>query len=84
VTIEVQRDDGWVIAAVVDAGPGIPRESRERVLRRFVRLAGGSDGSGLGLAIVRDVAERHGGELELDDGPGQRGLAARLRLPAAA
>jgi two-component system, OmpR family, sensor histidine kinase TctE len=84
VTIEVQRHDGWVIAAVVDAGPGIPPEAREQVLRRFVRLAGGSDGSGLGLAIVRDVAERHGGELDLDDGPGRRGLAARLRLPAAA
>ena len=81
VTIEVQKDDGWVIAAVVDAGPGIPAEWRERALRRFERLAGGADGSGLGLAIVRDVAERHGGGLELDDGPDGRGLAARLRIP---
>jgi two-component system sensor histidine kinase TctE len=81
VTIEIETDEGWVIVTVVDAGPGIPPEAREQALRRFVRLAGGADGSGLGLAIVRDVAERHGGELELGDGPDGRGLAARLRIP---
>ena len=81
VTVHVGRENGWAILGAIDQGPGIPRESRQKVLQRFVRLAGGADGSGLGLAIVQDVAERHGGHVELDDGPSGRGLAARLRLP---
>jgi two-component system sensor histidine kinase TctE len=81
VTAEVRKADGCVVAAVIDQGPGIPPEAREVALRRFVRLAGGTDGCGLGLAIVRDVVERHGGALELCEGPQGRGLAARLRIP---
>jgi two-component system sensor histidine kinase TctE len=81
VTAEVHKEDGCVTASVTDHGPGIPPEAREVALRRFVRLAGGTDGCGLGLAIVRDVVERHGGELELSEGRDGRGLMARLRIP---
>jgi two-component system OmpR family sensor kinase len=67
---------------VVDDGPGIPAAERERVFDRFYRVPGGeASGSGIGLAIVRAVAERHGGRVELADGPDGRGLAARVWLP---
>lgn len=69
---------------MIDHGPGIPPEERERALSRFVRLdqrQGG--GAGLGLAIARRVAELHGGQLTLGDPPnGHRGLCVNLWLPA--
>jgi len=74
--------DGAAVIEVTDTGPGIPAEERERVFDRFYRRAGsGTPGSGLGLAIVRKVVERHRGRVELVDGPGGRGLTARVTLP---
>ena len=69
---------------VEDTGPGIPAAERERVFDRFYRgESAGEGGSGLGLAIVRRIAERHGGRVELLDGPGGKGLLARVSLPRA-
>ncbi len=46
--------------AVVDDGPGIPLDQRDKAFDRFVRLgaSGSPEGSGLGLAIVRSAATR--------------------------
>jgi two-component system OmpR family sensor kinase len=77
--------DGKAVIEVTDTGPGIPAGERERVFDRFYRRAGGgTPGSGLGLAIVKRVVERHRGRVELVDGPGGRGLTARVTLPLAA
>jgi two-component system sensor histidine kinase BaeS len=62
--------------AVMDGGPGVPPELRERIWEPGVR--GGDDatdgGAGLGLAIVREIASAHGGTAYLDEryGPGAR------------
>jgi signal transduction histidine kinase len=70
--------------SVSDQGPGIPAEDREVIFERFQRGrdTGGKAGFGLGLAIGRELAERMGGQLVLDDsyGPGARFI---LRLPVA-
>jgi signal transduction histidine kinase len=59
---------------VVDDGPGIPRDERERVVEASFR---GSEartrhphGMGLGLHIANDVAKRHGLSLTLGDTEG--------------
>jgi signal transduction histidine kinase len=69
---------------VSDQGPGVPREDREQIFRRFHRGRDthGQAGFGLGLAIGSELAERMGGELLLEetDGPGAQ---FTLRLPAA-
>ncbi|QIE29750.1 HAMP domain-containing sensor histidine kinase [Caballeronia sp. SBC2] len=44
---------------VLDDGPGVPPEERERVFQPFV--TGHAAGSGLGLAVVREIAAAHGG-----------------------
>lgn len=76
-----------VVLSVTDDGSGIAADDRERVLERFTRLDEGRDreagGSGLGLAIVRELAERNGGEIRLQDAAGG-GLAALLVLPLVA
>lgn len=64
--------DGRVEISVTDTGPGIPVDERTRVLERFVRLEKSRSlpGVGLGLSLVQAIAEVHGAELVLDDGPG--------------
>jgi signal transduction histidine kinase len=80
--------DGEIEVAVLDSGPGIPPEDRERVLERFVRLeqSRSQPGNGLGLSLVAAVADAHRGRLRLGDGltsAGTRGLSVALVLPAA-
>jgi signal transduction histidine kinase len=69
---------------VADRGPGVPQAERRRIFDRFVRLASARreypEGSGLGLAIVEQVAQMHGGSVEVLDGEGG-GAIFRLRLP---
>lgn len=78
VTLQTGQIDGISFIAVEDNGPGIPRNMREKVLERFVRLPGSSgSGSGLGLAIVQEIAEGHGARFELLDSDAG-GLLARV------
>jgi signal transduction histidine kinase len=67
-----------------DKGPGIPDDLREHVMKPFVRLEESrsveTGGNGLGLTIARAIAERHGGELTLQNRTAG-GLRATLRLP---
>jgi signal transduction histidine kinase len=68
---------------VTDRGLGIPAVHREKVFERFYRVdhveLPRQAGTGLGLAISRELAERHGGTLELLHT--ESGTSFRLRLP---
>lgn len=83
VTLEVREQPGVAVQiAVVDDGPGLPAEELARAGERFFRGRGGAlPGSGLGLAIVRTVAQRHGGQMQVSEGPAGRGLAVTLSMP---
>lgn len=74
VRVTVGAEDGSVRLTVEDDGSGVPAEDRQRVFERFVRLDAarprGNGGTGLGLALVREIAERHGGSVVLEDAPG--------------
>jgi two-component system sensor histidine kinase QseC len=75
VKIKIINTEHQVIFRVVDTGPGIPVELRERVFERFFRIPGTSaSGSGLGLAIVIQIAELHHAKIFLNAGPDGSGL----------
>lgn len=84
VTVEVGRDGAEAVLAVVDDGPGIAPEQRERLSSRFARgaVAEGErpEGLGLGLAIVAEIAALFDGRLSLLDRPAGKGLRAELRF----
>ncbi|HUI47897.1 MAG TPA: sensor histidine kinase, partial [Acidimicrobiia bacterium] len=74
--------NGTVIE-IRDRGVGIAPDERDRVFDRFYRAtaARSQPGSGLGLSIVKQVAELHGGAIELLERDGG-GTVARLTLRA--
>lgn len=82
IELRLQARDAAIEIAVLDDGPGIAPEERERVFERFHRgEAQDSPGSGLGLAIVRQAALRLGGRIELGPGLQGRGAGFTLTLP---
>jgi signal transduction histidine kinase len=68
VTIDVDEHDGVLEIRVSDAGPGIAPEVRAHVFD-WGRSGPDSSGQGIGLTIARDLVERQGGYLLLDDSP---------------
>jgi two-component system OmpR family sensor kinase len=82
VTIEwgVDRESAWL--AVLDQGPGISPDERERVFERFFRGEASRDaeGTGLGLSVVEALTARWGGSVRLADRP-EGGTRCEVRLP---
>ncbi len=82
---DVQVADGDELTIrVLDEGPGIPEASLDRVFEPFFRLESSRNpatgGTGLGLSIARDIAQAHGGSLQLRNRT-PKGLEAVLTLP---
>jgi two-component system sensor histidine kinase KdpD len=69
---------------VVDRGPGVPDEAKDRIFEPFQRYGDAPRGAGvgLGLAVARGFTEAMGGTLNVEDTPGG-GLTMVLSLPAA-
>lgn len=76
VRIDIVRDDATAIVTIADDGPGLPVAVRRALFRRKARSATG--GSGFGIAIARELAERNGARLTLDETA--RGTCYRLEL----
>jgi len=82
VAVSAWAENGQLLVAVEDHGPGIPREHHGLIFEKFGRanVGGGKPGSGLGLFIARSIAEAHGGTLEVRSAPGE-GATFTLALP---
>jgi len=80
--LHASLDGGTVRLEVVDHGPGVPDEQKERIFEPFTRAADRHPGVGLGLAVAKGFAEAMGGRIMAVDTPGG-GLTVRVALPVA-
>ncbi len=81
VRIEASAEDGRVRFAVLDRGPGVNAQERERIFFPFERGEHTrTGGSGLGLALVRHYVEAHRGEISVTDRSGG-GAVFAITLP---
>ena len=82
VRVYVVETSDAVILKVIDNGPGIPEELRERVFERFFRVLGNkSTGSGLGLGIVQQIATLHKASIALNTPDTGKGLEVSISFP---
>ncbi|AFZ66962.1 sensor histidine kinase [Deinococcus peraridilitoris] len=83
VRIELRRGERGPEVHVVDRGPGIPPQDRERIFEPFYRVPGAVvAGHGLGLAIARRFLQAHGGDILLQDEPGGTRMVLALSVTA--
>lgn len=70
-----------IVIDVIDRGPGVPVEMRERIFEKYFRAEErkGVPGLGLGLYLTRRIVASHGGHVRVLDGAGGR---FRIYLPA--
>lgn len=85
VNTRITTTNDLVTVHIIDDGPGVAPNDRQRVFQRFTRLDDARDrdngGSGLGLSIVAQIVHRAHGTVELTDPQNGHGLEARINLP---
>jgi two-component system phosphate regulon sensor histidine kinase PhoR len=80
----IRRENGLVSIEVLDEGPGVPHEERERIFEKYHQTPMGSSGrgkgSGLGLAIVKKIVDLHEGAISLLDREDRAGSRFVIRM----
>ncbi len=71
-TVRTIRDEKIVTLEIVDNGPGIPVEIKNKILQPFFTTKKGTQGTGLGLSITNDIVKAHGGTLEIKSIPSEK------------
>ncbi|WP_088279648.1 sensor histidine kinase [Ideonella sp. A 288] len=80
VTLTVRAHGNEAVLEVADTGPGVPPDQHEALFGRFYRASNEGPGVGLGLAIVREIVQRHGGQVSASAAR-PHGLRVRIALP---
>lgn len=84
VELHVRQDDGQIVVAVKDTGPGIADEDQQRLFKPFGQLDGSIrrryGGSGLGLVISKRFVEMHNGKMWVESRLGE-GATFSFTLP---
>ena len=85
VNVKLKVDGNLLHVEIIDTGPGIPAEERQKVFDKFYQLSDISTrqqgGTGLGLPITKSIVEAHGGKLWIDDGNQGKGSNFQFVLP---
>ena len=85
ISIVTGRDDNGVTVKIEDTGIGIPEEALPHIFEPFYRVdqsrSRAVGGAGLGLPLVKDIVEKHGGEVTVKSAAGE-GTTFILRFPA--
>jgi signal transduction histidine kinase len=66
VTLSLYEDEGSIAIRIADNGPGVPQPLRQKIFMPFVS-EGRESGIGLGLTLAQQIAQEHGGRVELSE-----------------
>ena len=84
IIVRLEQTDDVARISVIDDGPGVPAEEREKIFDRYYQIGKDSVaatlGTGLGLAYAKMLAKAHEGDLVYTDAPG-RGSCFVLTVP---
>ncbi len=80
VTLDVLEENGWAIVKIIDSGPGIPEEIKEKIFTPFFTTKSRGEGTGMGLQISKKIVEKHNGTLDFISSPGRTEFIVRLPI----
>jgi two-component system, NtrC family, sensor histidine kinase GlrK len=84
ISIHARGEREQLVLDVMDSGPGIPVEERNRIFEAFYQgktpQGGHVKGTGIGLSVVTEFVNAHGGSIEILEAPAG-GAHFRVRLP---
>ena len=83
IVIRTRHDGEWLVVAVSDSGPGVPRDQRDRIFNPFYTTKPVGQGTGLGLSISDGIVREHGGRIRVESQPGE-GATFLVELPVVA
>jgi signal transduction histidine kinase len=66
VTLSLCEDERSIGIRIADNGPGVPASLRQKIFLPFVS-EGRESGIGLGLTLAQQIAQEHGGGIDLDE-----------------
>lgn len=68
IEVTLRKSSNEILLTVKDNGIGIPESELERIFERFYRAdhSRSTEGTGLGLAMVKEIAEYHGGSINVE------------------
>jgi len=81
ITVAADRPDGDHRVRVIDNGPGIEPDDRDRIFRLFERASTSTAGSGIGLGLSRRIVEAFGGTISYESAD-SGGSCFALHFPA--
>ncbi|MCG6988831.1 MAG: GHKL domain-containing protein [Gemmatimonadetes bacterium] len=80
-TVRSRREGEHAVIQIIDSGPGVAPDVRDRIFDPFVTTKAVGDGTGLGLSISRNiVVQHHGGTIDVESEPGRTCFEVRLPL----
>jgi len=80
INIETECDKKSITIHITDNGTGISKEILSRIFDPFFTTKKVGEGTGIGLDIVRNVINRHKGEIKVNSIPGKTEFVIRLPL----
>jgi signal transduction histidine kinase len=83
VTSRLAPGDVAIVVQVIDRGPGVPADQRERVFEAFYTTKAAGSGTGLGLAVCRHLVAGFRGTIDVHDAPDGPGACFRVIIPSA-
>ncbi len=79
ITLIRRRHRLAILVQIIDNGPGIPAELRDKIF--YPLVSGNEDGHGLGLTLAQDFVSQHHGSIEFESEPGKTCFSIMLPIP---